>query len=957
VTIPVRGQAGTAIFSEDDLDGLYPEELGFALAERRGLLAELAKIAPAPRDGGALKAKLEREVSRIDRRLWLHNRRARGAHMALAGRLGGGWADFLSSLARALNHVERLLQDLAPAADWARLGPARDWKMAQVLAEATLWHLSGLVGGLGQPLDRLEAKMSGLPAEAPKGAGAPAWPQGDDAGAPAGPREDAAGAQAGPREDDADAPIGPRGDDAGAPAGPRGDGPGLLADLARLRAQAPKGRKDMASHVLELGGLLGRFRSFFLARLLEAEETVLSWRGQARAPVAAPQALLIPNPVPSPRPMAVPDRPRGDARGRGWRLRRGLILVSLVLAALAIFLWRGRDRDMAVRPRQIHAYNGLAAPVTVILDRGRRLAPWPSFPLPPGGSATLDLPDREFSLGAISHEGLIEELDEFPAIGAGQSLVYNVAGASPLLEWEAVYAPDEDGAPPPERRLGAPRLMATDADYVFADPPKSIRTRGGDRTRLVLSALSGVHPARMLELLGAGERLGVIEAQARWDKPGGLWTPLWLDLLASSSPRAALILRARLDDFPRDPWTIGYLLKAAGPEDRAGLCRELGTLTSADPGDPNLAYLASLCLPPPERSRRLGELLKIWPDQPWLNRAAGWERFAQDDLEGAMWYLGDAFEADPSVLLPELETLARLRHFFGLPASALAEEFNFWVPGLAALTERESARSRENFWVSSKYLAPSLAQAGQDQAYILLDQGYLDQALAVLGPGPILDRLARLAGASDMASEAQIAQALALPPDRGLDMDTAWAMLGLALKTGQPTGAYEAMILATSPPPAGEIVAAIKKGDAPALGGLILGREAWLQGQACLAAGLAGLAVPEKCPLKARGFLFVGEKPALSPLDGPDQPVRPPRQPLDAPAGAPAPRAGPGTGNDGPGPGSLPGEPGEAAPGEEAAGGPGRDEDSGSQGEGEAPARGQEERPSPGSGQEEATGP
>ncbi|MDR1677276.1 MAG: hypothetical protein LBS44_02675, partial [Deltaproteobacteria bacterium] len=55
--------------------------------------------------------------------------------------------------------------------------------------------------------------------------------------------------------------------------------------------------------------------------------------------------------------------------------------------------------------------------------------------------------------------------------------------------------------------------------------------------------------------------------------------------------------------------------------------------------------------------------------------------------------------------------------------------------------------------------------------------------------------------------------------------------------------------------------------DRAALEQLLPGREAWLQGQACLAAEIADLfSVPDKCPLKARGFLFVGEKPHLSAL-------------------------------------------------------------------------------------------
>jgi hypothetical protein len=272
----------------------------------------------------------------------------------------------------------------------------------------------------------------------------------------------------------------------------------------------------------------------------------------------------------------------------------------------------------------------------------------------------------------------------------------------------------------------------------------------------------------------------------------------------------------------------------------------------------------------------LGELLKIWPNQPWLNRAAGWELFSKDDLEGALWYLDQAFENDPSTLLPELETLARLRYLHGLPASILAEEFNFWVPGLATLTKRESADRQDYYRLSSKNHPPGQTLPPHSQAYVFLDQGHLDQALALIEPGPVQDRLIRLAGASYNASDELIQRALSLPVNRGLDRDTAWAMFGMALKHGQPTADYEKVISETSPFPADQIVTAIKDKDLDAFQKLILGRDAWLQGQGCLAAEISGLDVPEKCPQKARGFLFVGEKPALLPL--PPSPGHDPEQ-------------------------------------------------------------------------------
>jgi hypothetical protein len=302
------------------------------------------------------------------------------------------------------------------------------------------------------------------------------------------------------------------------------------------------------------------------------------------------------------------------------------------------------------------------------------------------------------------------------------------------------------------------------------------------------------------------------------------------------------------------------------PKNLIGLCLELESLTFSEASDPDLAYLHSLCLPPEEKSKRLGELLKLWPNQPWLNRAAGWELFAQDDLDGALWYLDQAFESDPTTLLPELETLARLRHLHGLPASTLAEDFNFWVPGLATLTNRESTEKLNYLQLSHSNQPPNPTLPDQDLPYVLLNQGQLEQALALTKPGELQDRLIRLAGASNMATEDLVEQALSLPSDRGLDRDTAWAMLGLALRHGRPTADYEKVIIDNSPPPANQITQAIKAKDMETFNQLILGRDAWLQGQACLAAELAGLKLPEKCPFKARGFLFVGEKPALPPL-------------------------------------------------------------------------------------------
>jgi hypothetical protein len=1040
VTVPAPGQATPPPAGERDLDTLYPQELALAIDERLELVGRIGTLAHSPRLAKADpvgRASLESELVKLDRRLWLHNRRCRGAHMALAERLGRGWPERLSSLFAALGFVERLQRDLAPAFGRPGGDPGRDREAARGLADHLAAIFKSYAPDIGAPLGELVEDVS-----------APRISR--HAGPAFGARPPAKSADASPAADPgpfdpSTLPPGQSGRAGRVPPDPgaapsatrvRALAPNLLAQLNSLPSRAPKKRRALAEHVRRFDALLENFRKLFLVALLQAEEWVLAHRGKTpaggpvlspddrapaalaalAAPAAAPPvfpsavrpgpacpASVAPGQIPAgvaaagfvPADTAGPvslDKPAGDAPPETaeaeetggvsskpspgtsrddspadgspdgstadgptadgptadgspadgptadgptadgppadspgeaappaddpvahpaddpaedpasalgeapaafppppritpyspWRpsradrpavlkLRRGMLFFTLALLLVAWFVWMSRNPG---GPARIHVYNGLAAPVLITLNgRGHSVSA--------GGGLTLALPaGKETSLSAASRGLVIESFDELPRPAQGESLIYNVAGAGALLEWEAVYAAEPGDPPPRVTSLGAPTFATTRADFVFADPPRTIRLRGrDDRVRVAVSALGG-HPARTLGQLPAGERTRVVEAQARWNIPGALWTPLWLDLLASRSPRAAEIMEERLLEFPGDPWTVGYLLKTAPAERLPELCRRYEAPAAANPpdGGPDAAYLATLCLPPEERSARLGELLKNFPDDPWLNRAAGWERYAQDDLEGALWYLDLAFETDPSILLPELDTLARLRKFSGEGPSSLAAEFGFWVPGLSALARRDPGRAGPG---GDAPVPGGPAEAREDQAYVLLERRLFDEALAMAGTGTdeaaraAADRLLRLAGASRGAPRELVARALELPADRGLDRDTAWAMLGLALRENAPTGEYEAVILENSPARAAGMTEAVKDADAPGLARLLPGAEAWLQGQACAAAEVAGRGrLPEKCPPKARGFLFPGERPALGPAELAETPAR-----------------------------------------------------------------------------------
>jgi hypothetical protein len=95
----------------EDLDTLYPEDLSGAL----GRLETLKEDASTLRRGRrrlsnrdlARLAQMETEISSLEKRLAMHTRRVRGAHLALAEALGRGWKEYLLGLGSLILFLER----------------------------------------------------------------------------------------------------------------------------------------------------------------------------------------------------------------------------------------------------------------------------------------------------------------------------------------------------------------------------------------------------------------------------------------------------------------------------------------------------------------------------------------------------------------------------------------------------------------------------------------------------------------------------------------------------------------------------------------------------------------------------------------------------------------------------------------------------------------------------------
>ena len=84
-------------------------------------------------------------------------------------------------------------------------------------------------------------------------------------------------------------------------------------------------------------------------------------------------------------------------------------------------------------------------------------------------------------------------------------------------------------------------------------------------------------------------------------------------------------------------------------------------------------------------------------------------------------------------------------------------------------------------------------------AYAALAHGRFADALGQARPWPeATDRLLRLVAASDGADAALLARARALGAERGLDENTVWPTLGLALRDRRDGSAFESLLVTAS---------------------------------------------------------------------------------------------------------------------------------------------------------------
>jgi len=471
-----------------------------------------------------------------------------------------------------------------------------------------------------------------------------------------------------------------------------------------------------------------------------------------------------------------------------------------------------------------------------------------------GGQETLSIPVGEtLEVSAETREGtLIETFSEKPSIYDGQ-YVYNIAGASPLVEWTAVYGPAQ---PLPERVLGAPRWIQSTADAILEPPPARIQTEHGEGgTRTVLAAAPDASVRSQLSMSGdEAVHQQLIRVHARWDDAASPFLAQWLGQ-AFALPDCEALLDARLEGNPLDIQTLRIQQELPNPDARAKACERQRRLLAGDPGNPDLQYLVARALPvETERDAAFKQGFKTFPNNGWFAYAAG-SAFAEE----CDWPMArKAYEVAiklPSMVEPAALELARIRRIEqGSQASVTDLLSKSGVLKVCHLMETGVGGQGD----------PMI------EAYIALNKGDLRKVQTVsrtTGSNPA--RLIRLIAASDGATTAMQKSGGSLPFAEGLDEDTFWCSLGLALRSGASIEEHlkgmDAFMVSTDVPALKAFLQALMEKN-------LRQAEARLEGTQLVtrarAYELALIALGDQAPPAWRTFvkraLFSGERPYFS---------------------------------------------------------------------------------------------
>lgn len=729
------------------LEGLYPASLRTELKsyrERRDEEHQLEGLADgvltAP--GGVIRYR-GREIRRkelrgvieavrterksVEQRILDHDRTCRAAHLAAANLVGHGWSDHLKGLVALLHFTAHSLRNLADA-------------------HAHLHHVLDIVLADGN-VSSAERKRVLASAHDLFGVVTQLW----------------AAKQALELPDDIDARYGEAG--------------GFTALSEELGLLEPsEGNLGDWLRVMEgwAQGALGDLRvlaDVTLDRLLEVEAKVAAWVTDGGEVEDAPDAAVVPARYGT----CVVGQERERQKKLGWwdrfQTADGVVPGTLRAAVASLVLFPALFVGGHIGSSTLHVVNGLNVPVKVVIEER-------AYVLPAHSTDAWELePSGDVQVKATTMDGrLIEEFEVSVGGGFSHSL-YNVASATALVEWTAVYGANGNSEQP-DVPMGAPRWSDAPQKHVFKQPPTSVSLKRGQTAHhRVLEATLKAPPVSQLALVSRPEeRLALVLSHVRFDDSSGEDFGAWA-MLADELPEASKAVVARANAEPTNVFLQRIAQDASTEPEKVALCEAANERAAAKPDDGDLQYLALRC----NKGKR-SDYRAAWerhPTNPWLSWAV-----AEDLATGGQWQQSlRAFEAALAArAFAPMKSAALVEYLRVLRGARRAGVAGATMPKALTMAPKESTVA----FIGRVEGQPQKDDWAFVKAYRALRAGDLVESENIARTSPNVSasgkaRMALLIGASDGAKADQVRRALAVEPPP----DLAWVFDALEVRGGK----------------------------------------------------------------------------------------------------------------------------------------------------------------------------
>jgi Zn-dependent protease with chaperone function len=798
---------------DNPLSHIYPPALSAKLEELRELRREAAML-KAIRDGKmeatgkglryldrdlkradlpAAIAEVEKDVSEREGRIFAHDRLCRTAHLRLAQSAANGWDVYLKSLLSLMHFADHTAADLhdVQSLTWhvyqlmASTGKINQAKMQRLLDQCnSLFASLRSAYELGLQVQPGAAILARI--------GVENWTRHF----------------------------------------------GELRFAAPTQANLQEWLNSVDSWVNAAYGNLCQLYEVALSELLKTEKLLAKTANPPDGRFELEQAP-VPAVIPNSYPILLPGTERSRDIKLDWRSRllqgngritnlfKLLVALPLIAGLLIVGTLGGRP-DLTI-------YNGLAIPVQVEVGDVK-------FTVQPNGFEEIRLPAADnvsvhAASGAMEIESFNQHVDD--ALG---HYVYNIARASPLILWYAVYG---NATRPKPQLLGNPRWIDTSADYIFVNPPGSVSTKFGGKTLNVLSSASKENVMTQITMMPVHVDIEeAINAHVRFDPSNSPQFPDWM-LRSGGLNYVFDLVQERLKNYPDDVYALRAEHDFAPAAQRAEICRKQTALAQKHPDSGDLQYLAIRCMSKDDAERRaLQAALAHFPNNPWLHLVGGYKALQAEQMDEMIRHFTITFAQLPATRSWVNLDIARLRRLQN-PEADLSD----LIKGAPLLDSYHDLETNSH-------------QEGPAKAWSYFIHGDLQQAHQLAVPRRNGVMLILLLAASDGAQHDWAAQLLTAGPTQDWSLEMAIYGEALAVREHRDTMLFKKRIAELDDDPRMQrIFQAMQDGktvDEADWAALSLSERGTME-----AAGLImqGQAAPAKWRLEAKRLLFGTERP------------------------------------------------------------------------------------------------